>query len=246
MDDKTVPLISLNQQNLSTQERSSIKDWSIDDQPREKLLSKGKSALSDAELLAIIIGSGNRNETAVALMQRILRDVNHNLHQLGRQTVEELMRYKGIGQAKAVSIVAVLELGRRRQSEHIPQRPKITSSVDSYNIIAQELMDLHHEEFWILMLNNSNRLLKKECISNGGLGSVIVDPKVLFKKALDHRASGIVLAHNHPSGNTTPSAQDLRITAQLIAAGELLEIKVHDHLIIADDQYYSFADEGDM
>ena len=230
----------------TTSDRTRIKDWSANDRPREKLLSNGKTALSDAELLAIIIGSGNRQETAVALMQRLLKDVDHNLNQLGIKTVEELMRYKGIGEAKAISIVAMLELGRRRQSESIPERHKIESSVDSYKLIVTELMDLHHEEFWILMLNNSNRLIKKERISNGGMGNVIVDPKILFKKAIDNRAAGLILAHNHPSGNPIPSTQDERLTSQLVAAGHLLEIKVHDHLIIADDQYYSFADEGLM
>lgn len=242
MDDK----LTQSDAPASSRDRSSIKDWSSDDQPREKLLSKGKSALSDAELLAIIIGSGNREETAVALMQRILKDVNHNLNQLGGQTVEELTRYKGIGEAKAISIVAMLELGRRRQSQGIIERPQILSSVDSYKIIAGDLMDLHNEEFWVLLLNNNNRLIKKVRISNGGMAGVIVDPKVLFKIAIDNRAAGIILAHNHPSGHLEPSELDLKITAQLIAAGALLEIKVHDHLIIADDQYYSFADEGDI
>jgi len=229
--------------DINTSDRTSIKDWSANDQPREKLLAKGKSALSDAELLAIIIGSGNRQETAVTLMQRVLKDVNHNLNQLGSQTVEELMRYKGIGEAKAISIVAMLELGRRRQSQTIPERPRIESSIDSYKIIAADIMDLHHEEFWILMLNNRNRLIKKERISNGSMANVIVDPKILFKKAIDNRAAGLVLVHNHPSGNPKPSIQDEQLTAKFVAAGHLLDIKVHDHLIVADDQYYSFADE---
>lgn len=243
MDD-TISSFSSHRSGGASSDRARIKDWSVDDRPREKLLSNGKAALTDAELLAIIIGSGNREETAVALMQRILKDVDYNLNQLGTQTVQELMRFKGIGEAKAISIVAMLELGRRRQLEPLAKRFKIESSVDSYKIIAVDLVDLHHEEFWIIMLNNSNRLIKKERISNGGMGNVIVDPKILFKKAIDNRAAGVILAHNHPSGNLDPSTEDERLTAQLVAAGHLLEIKVHDHLIIADDQYYSFADEG--
>ncbi len=235
-----------NDQSSPSSERSRIKDWSADDRPREKLLAKGKSALTDAELLAIIIGSGNREETAVALMQRILKGVNNNLNQLGGQTVEELIRYKGIGEAKAISIVAMLELGRRRQSEKMPERPAIGSSEDAYHIIAYDLMDLHHEEFWILMLNNASRLIKKERLSNGGMGGVLVDPKMVFKKAIDHRAACIILVHNHPSGNSKPSDQDHKLTAKMVAAGQLLDIKVYDHLIIADNQYYSFADEGEL
>lgn len=244
MEDSTINTSSTSQ--ADTSDHSSIKDWVATDRPREKLLANGKAALTNAELLAIIIGSGNREETAVALMQRILHDCNNDLGELGRKSVAELIRYKGIGEAKAISIVAMLELGRRRQSMKPVERPKIESTKDVYNIIAMDLIDLNHEEFWILLLNGGSRLIKKEQISNGGMASVLADPKIIFKKAIDNRAVGIILVHNHPSGNKYPSKADVTLTRKLVSAGQLLDIKVHDHMIIAGDGYYSFAEDDEI
>jgi len=235
-----------NNTTLINTDISSIKDWAVDDRPREKLLAKGKGALTNAELLAIIIGSGNREESAVALVQRILKDCNNDLNELGMQSVEELMRYKGIGEAKAISIVAMLELGRRRKSTKTTERPRMNTSKDAYDMIAGDLLDLHHEEFWIILLNQGNRFIKKFQVSNGGSKSVIVDPRLIFKKAIDHHAAGIVLAHNHPSGHLHPSAQDLQLTRKLVEGGKLLEVKIHDHLIVTQKGYYSFVENGDM
>ena len=241
MEDKHSTHPSLVQSDIS-----SIKDWAVDDRPREKLLAKGKGALTNPELLAIIIGSGNREESAVALMQRILHDCGNDLNTLGTQTVEELMRYKGIGEAKAISIVAMLELGRRRKAMAPLIRPKLESSKDAYDMLSADLMDLHHEEFWILLFNTGLRLIKKVQISNGGMKSVLVDPKIVFKHAIDHRATSIILAHNHPSGQLVPSEADIKLTKKIIEGGKLLEINVLDHLIIAGQGYYSFADEDKM
>lgn len=224
--------------------RSSIKEWSSDDQPREKLVDKGKAALTNSELLAIIIGSGNTEESAVALMQRLLLDNNNDLGQLSRLSVEDFKKYKGIGEAKAISLVAMLELGRRRELTKTIERPTIRSSSDAYNIIGPELRDLNHEEFWLLILNQSGKVLRKEKVSSGGVAGTIADPKVIFKRVLDHYGVSIILVHNHPSGNLKPSNTDIAITKKLVKAGSVLEIKVHDHLIIAGDSFFSFADEG--
>jgi DNA repair protein RadC len=223
----------------------SIKSWAEDDRPREKMLRRGKKNLSDAELLAILIGSGSRKETAVGLSQRILKSVENNLSELGKVSLAELMRFKGIGEAKAITIAAALELGRRRQlSGHI-DRPQILSSKDGYNCIAPILMDIGHEEFWIILLNRANKVIGKEQISSGGVSGTVVDAKIIFRKTLETApASSIILCHNHPSGNTRPSQADIDITKKLKDAGETLDIAVLDHLIIAENDYYSFADEG--
>ncbi len=224
-----------------------IKSWAEDDRPREKMLRRGKQNLSDAELLAILIGSGSRNETAVGLSQRILKSVENNLNELGKVSLAELMRFKGIGEAKAISIAAALELGRRRQlSKHI-DRTQILSSKDGYNCIAPILMDLNHEEFWIILLNRANKVISKERISAGGVSGTVVDAKIIFRKTLEVApASSIILCHNHPSGNTRPSQADIDITKKLKKAGETLDILVLDHLIITENGYYSFADEGQL
>ena len=222
-----------------------IKSWAEDDRPREKLMLKGKSNLSDAELLAILIGSGSRSETAVGLSQRILGSVQNNLDELGRKTVSDLMKFKGIGEAKAISIVAAMETGRRRQLTTPVNRVQVQSSSDSWNVIAPMLMDLNHEEFWIILLNRANRVINKERISSGGMAGTVVDAKIIFRKALENGpASSIILAHNHPSGNIKPSQADINITKKLKRAGESLDISVLDHLIIAGQTYYSFADDG--
>ena len=190
-----------------------IKSWAEDDRPREKLMLKGKSNLSDAELIAILIGSGSRSETAVGLSQRILKSVQNNLQELGRKNITDLMKFKGIGEAKAISIVAAMEIGRRRQLAKPIDRPQITGSSDAWNVIAPILMDLNHEEFWIILLNRSNKVIGKERISSGGIAGTVVDAKMVFRTALEKGpASGIILAHNHPSGNLKPSQADIGIT----------------------------------
>lgn len=221
-----------------------IKDWAQDDRPREKLLAKGKEALSNAELLAILIGSGSRNESAVELAKRILLSVENNLVELGRKEVKELIQFKGIGEAKAITIVAAIELARRRQSKGIQDKPKITCSQDAYDIIGPRLREQTTEEFWILLLNRNNQVEEQYQISTGGVSGTVVDAKVVFKRALEGLASGIILAHNHPSGNLAPSRQDIELTKKLRNAGHTLDIQVLDHLIISTQGYYSFKDEG--
>lgn len=224
----------------------SIKHWAEDDQPREKLINKGKNALSDAELLAILIRTGSKQESALDLAKRMLATANNNLQALGKYSIEELMSFHGVKMAKAVTIAAALELGRRRQLADIKDRPQIKSSRDAYEVIAAKLMDLPHEEFWILLLNRSNCVVHREQISLGGTAGTVVDAKIVFKKAIQGQASGIILVHNHPSGSLVPSQADISITKKLKVAGETLDIAVLDHLIIAEKGYYSFADEGLM
>ena len=221
-----------------------LSSWAEEDQPREKLIAKGRQNLSDAELLAIILQTGSREETALGLARRILQSYEHNLQELSKASLSELLRFKGIGEAKAVAIVASLELGRRRQLSEVKTRPQIRSSRDAYQLLGPLVQDLKHEEFWILLLNRSNRVVAREQISRGGVSGTVVDAKVIFKKAIDALASSIILCHNHPSGNLQPSRSDLDITRKLKQAGENLEIAVLDHLIISELGFYSFADEG--
>ncbi|MDX1278442.1 DNA repair protein RadC [Oceanihabitans sediminis] len=222
----------------------SIKNWSQDDQPREKLRDKGKAALSDAELVAILIGSGNREESAVDLCKRILASVDNNLSELGKLSLKQLMQFKGIGEAKAITIVAALELGRRRRGEEALERKKITSSVSVFELLQPILGELPHEEFWIVYLNNSNKVIQKNQLSKGGITGTMVDVRLVLKNALEVGATGIILAHNHPSGTLRPSEADKQITRKLKIAGESLDIKVLDHLIITEKAYFSFADEN--
>lgn len=222
----------------------SIKTWAEEDRPREKLLLKGKRSLSDAELIAILIGSGNADESAVDVSKRILNGADNNLNHLGKHSVHDLMKYKGIGEAKAISIVAALELGARRQVSAAEVRKQITSSKDVFQILSPILGDLPHEEFWVLYLNRNNKILLKEPISRGGVAGTVADVKIIFKKALELLASGIILAHNHPSGSLIPSKADMQLTRKMREAGEVLEVQVLDHLIVTDAGYYSFADEG--
>ena len=224
----------------------SIKSWAEDDRPREKLVLKGKAALSDAELIAIIIGSGNKNESAVDLSKRILNSVENNLNKLGKLSVLDLQKFNGIGEAKAISIITALELGRRRRLEEALVVPKITSSKAVFEIMQPLIGELQHEEFWIIFLNNSNKVLYKEQSSKGGLTGTLVDVRLVFKKAIDLYATAIILCHNHPSGKLQPSVADKSITAKLKQAGETLDIKVLDHLIITENAYFSFADESLM
>tara|TARA_B000000460_G_scaffold246087_1_gene218765 strand:- start:751 stop:1467 length:717 start_codon:yes stop_codon:yes gene_type:complete len=221
----------------------SIKLWNEDDRPREKLRAKGRIALSDAELIAILIGSGNRNESAVGLSQRILASAGNNLNELGRLSIEDLMQFKGIGEAKAISITAALELGRRRRSEEALQKQKITSSISVFEIMQPIIGELPHEEFWILYVNNSNKVLQTAQLSKGGITGTVVDIRLAFKSALQLGAVAVILAHNHPSGTLRPSQADIQLTKKMKMAGESLDIKVLDHLIVTEKAYFSFADE---
>lgn len=225
-------------------EKLTIKSWALDDRPREKLVSKGKTALSDAELIAILIGSGNRNESAVGLAKRILQSVNSNINELAKLSVENLSTFKGIGEAKAISIITALELGKRRQLEIALEKPKITSSKAVFNLMQPIIGDLAHEEFWVLFLNNSNKVLAKNQISKGGLTATVVDVRLLFKRALELASVGIIVCHNHPSGKLLPSNADKQLTQKIKQAGATLDIKLLDHLIITQKAYFSFADEG--
>src|SRR6478609_649590 len=215
-----------------------------EDRPREKLLMKGTSALSDAELIAILIGSGTANLSAVEVSKKILAHGGNGLNELARLSVKELMKVKGIGEAKAITIVAALELGRRRKETDIDEKPKISSSKDAFDVLKADMMDLQHEEFWVLLLNRANRVIKKKRISEGGVSGTVADPKIIYKMALEELASGVIVAHNHPSGNLTPSQSDIDLTRKLKEAGKFLEIQLLDHIIICGQKYFSFADEG--
>ncbi len=222
----------------------SMKSWSEEDQPREKLLIQGKKSLSNAELLAILIRAGSRGETALSLCQRILADHGNDLHELGALTVSDLMKYKGMGEAKAITIVAALELGRRRQNADAQPKTNILSSRDAYDLISHRLQDIPYEEFWIILLSRSMKVIKQVRISSGGLNATVVDPRIIMKSAIDALANAIILVHNHPSGTLKPSRMDLSLTEKLVGAAKLLDLKIADHLIITDNGYYSFADEG--
>lgn len=221
-----------------------ITNWSEDDKPREKLMLKGKSVLSDAELIAILIGSGSRSESAVDLSKRILASVDNNLHALGKLSLSQLMNFKGVGEAKAISIIAALELGRRRRTQDAAELQKVTSSKIIFEIMQPIIGELPHEEFWIIYLNNSNKVISKSQLSKGGITGTLVDIRIVFKTALEMCATGLILCHNHPSGTLIPSDADKQITAKLKLAGDSLEIKVLDHLIVTEKSYFSFVDEG--
>ncbi len=225
-------------------QRKSIKNWAADDRPREKLLSKGTEALSDAELIAILIGSGNRNESAVELSKRILSDNNNNLNELAKLSISDLQKYKGIGEAKAISIVAALEIGKRRNISEVIERKQIKSSKDIFKIFGQKLGDLPYEEFWLIMLNRANKIIEMKKISAGGVSGTVTDIKIILKAAIEKTASGIIVCHNHPSGNINPSEADTNLTKKLKSACELVDISFLDHLVVSYDNYYSFADEG--
>ncbi|MEI6899744.1 MAG: DNA repair protein RadC [Bacteroidota bacterium] len=226
--------------------RMPIKNWAEDDRPREKLIQKGKDAMSDAELLAILLGSGTRYESAVDLAKGILHEVHDNLIELSRIPLNDFLKIKGIGNAKALVIIAAMELGRRRGESEVIVKEKIVSSADAFRILYSAIGDKPYEEFWIILLNKANRVIRKCSISEGGISGTVVDPKKVFKIALDNHASSIILGHNHPSGNLQPSEADHKITRKLKEAGIMLEVAVLDHLIIGDDRYYSFADEGTL
>ncbi|MBK9255669.1 MAG: DNA repair protein RadC [Saprospiraceae bacterium] len=222
-----------------------IKNWSEDDRPREKMLQKGRQSLSDSELLAILIGSGTPGESAVDLCKKILRDYNNNLHELGKADIATLIkRYKGIGEAKAITLLAALELGRRRQDTDPADKPQIKASSDAYKILAAILNDLPHEEFWVLLLNKANKVIHKQPISSGGIAQTVVESSIIIRLALEHYATGIILSHNHPSGAIKPSNADINVTQKLKNAAALFDITIFDHIIIGEKAYFSFADEG--
>lgn len=231
---------------LTYPEKLNIKSWAEEDRPREKLLAKGKSVLSDAELIAILIGSGSRNETAVELSKKILQSVNNNLNKLGKISILDLTKFKGIGEAKAITIVAALELGRRRKETDSEIQKPILTSKDAYNALTDVLNDLPHEEFWVLYLNRKNIIIKRSNISKGGVTGTVADAKIIFKEAILLLASTIILFHNHPSGALKPSQADIQLTKKLQETGKIMDIPVIDHIIVGDGNYFSFADEGLM
>lgn len=218
--------------------------WAEADRPREKLMLNGRRQLTDAELVAILIGSGSRTETAVDLSKRMLTTYQNDLDAFGKASIKELAKFKGIGEAKAIAIVAALELGRRRKETAKADVVKVGSSRDAFQHLHADFADLNHEEFWMLLLNRANHVKSKHLVSKGGQSGTVADPKIIFKTALEHQAAYIILAHNHPSGNLKPSAEDIKLTKKLVEAGKLLDLLVVDHLILTDHSYYSFCDEG--
>lgn len=221
-----------------------IKEWAAEDRPREKLSKNGPRSLSDAELIAILIGSGNLDETAVELSRRILASVDNNLNELGRKSIEYLQTYKGIGEAKAITIIAALELGKRRKESEIKNKSKITGSKDAADYFQPMLGDLNHEEFWILLLDRGNKIMDSFRVSEGGISGTVIDVRKILKVAIEKQASSIILCHNHPSGTLQASDADLKITRKIVDAAKIMDISVLDHVIIGNDKYYSFADEG--
>lgn len=221
-----------------------IKAWAEDDRPREKLITKGRQALSDAELLAILLSSGNRHETAVQLAQRILNSHKNSINQLAKLQLNDLKKFKGVGEAKAVTIAAALEIGRRRADEDVEEKQKISSSAQAYQVLKSKLNDLPHEEFWVIYMNRNNLVMKTECISRGGVSGTIVDTRLILKPAIECLASGIILAHNHPSGNLKPSQEDILLTKKVKEASKVMDIVLQDHIIIGDGAYLSMVDEN--
>jgi DNA repair protein RadC len=228
---------------LENDDSRRILSWAEEDRPREKLMLKGKAALSDAELIAILIASGTRELTAVDVAKIIMQRSNNNLNDLAKMSLKDLQKIKGIGEAKAITIVAAMELGRRRKDADVIKKTKISSSKDCYDAMRPHLLDLPHEEFWVLLLNRANEIIKPLQISSGGIAGTVADPKLIFKAAIDELASAIILVHNHPSGNKLPSQADKDLTKKVKDAGKLLDLPILDHLIFTDNGYFSFADE---
>lgn len=232
---------------LTDDKRLTIREWAEDDRPREKMLRKGSQSLSDAELLAILIGSGSRDESAVELSRRIMRECSDNINELAQLTINDLCkRFKGIGEAKAITIMAALELGKRRKTSEILERKKITSSIDLMELFEPQLVDLAHEEFWVGLLNGANKIIEIRRLTQGGSRQTVVDIPMLLKMVLEKSAQAVVVAHNHPSGQNRPSHEDEQITRRIKTGCEAIGITMLDHIIIAKGQYYSFADEGKM
>lgn len=222
----------------------SIKSLAEDDRPREKFLLKGKASVSDSELLAIIMGSGNREESAVELARRILNSVENNWHRLSQLSIKDLMKFKGVGEAKAISIATALEIGNRKSQQEVLERQQISSSKDVFEVLQPHLSDLSTEEFWAVFLNHQNKILYKTCLFRGGIASSVADVRVIFKTALEHFSTRIIVAHNHPAGSLKPSQEDINITKKINEAGKLLDIELLDHIIIAQNKFYSFKEEG--
>ena len=224
-----------------------ITEWAVEDRPREKMMLHGIRSLSNAELIAILIGSGNVDETAVELSQRILNAAGNSLNRLGKYGIDDFVKpFKGIGEAKAITIMAALEIGRRRRDEELPRRPAITHSADVYSLMRGQMIDLPHEEFWVLLLNRANRVIDTLRVSQGGTSATVVDVKLIMRSALQQLASALILCHNHPSNNLTPSAADDKVTAKIKAAAALFDMAVLDHIIVGEEGYFSYADEGRM
>jgi len=221
-----------------------LKSLAEDDRPREKFLLKGKSAVSDSELLAIIMGSGNREESAVELARRILNSVENNWHRLSQLSIKDLTKFKGVGEAKAISIATALEIGNRKSQQEVLERQQISSSKDAFEILQPHLSDLQTEEFWAIFLNHQNKILYKTCLFRGGIASSVADVRVVFKTAWDHFSTQIIVAHNHPAGSLKPSKEDINMTQKIKEAGKLLDIDLLDHLILTQNNFYSFKDEG--
>lgn len=228
------------------QTKLSIKSWAEVDRPREKMRIHGRQSLSDAELIAILLGSGNKTQSAVELAKHILYANDNNISEIGRKSIPDLMKFPGIGEAKAVSVIAALELGRRRQSIGPLDRIKVRGSKDAFKIFSPLLNDLPYEEFWVLLLNQNNKVISKHLIGRGGISGTSADIRLIFKSALEHCATGIIVCHNHPSGNVNPSRQDKQLTHRIVESGEILTISVLDHIIIGDKGYFSFADTGNL
>lgn len=222
----------------------SIKNWAADDRPREKLLANGVKSLSDAELLAILIGSGTKEVSAVELCRKILSESENNLAHLGKKSIAELIKIKGIGEAKAITILAALELGIRRKQTEVSEKPKVSSSKEAFEFIHSLISDINHEEFWVLFLNRSNKIIDKYKISQGGISGTVIDVRLILKKAIELLASSLIICHNHPSGNLDPSENDRKITDKIKIAAQQMDIKLLDHLVIFDNSYFSFNDEG--
>lgn len=233
-------------EDAKTRQRLSIREWDRDDRPRERLRAHGPKAMTDAELVAILIGSGTRELSAVELSRKILGEVGNDLNALAALTPPQLMKMPGIGEAKAVSIVAALELGMRRRASTTAERPCIATSAHAYEELRPKLADLREEEFWVLLLNRGMRLMETRKVSSGGIHGTVADPKVIFRHALEKGASCMVVAHNHPSGQLRPSEEDIRLTRKLVEGGRMLDILVQDHLIITAEGFYSFADNGQL
>jgi DNA repair protein RadC len=229
---------------MQTYQKPGIKDWALEDRPREKLLAKGITSLSDAELLAILIRSGGKEDSAVELARKILIRAGNNLRELGKLSINDLVKHKGMGPVKAVSIIAALELGRRRGKSDLQDKLRITGSRDVYLLFQPILGDLTHEEFWILLLNRANRVIDNIRISQGGISGTVIDVRIILKHALDRLASALILCHNHPSGNLKPSEADSKITTKISNSCRTMDLQLLDHLIIADNSYFSFSDEG--
>lgn len=226
------------------QKNTTIRFWAEDERPREKMILKGKNVLSDSEIIAILLGSGSRNKTAVELAQEILKNHQNDLNQLAKSSVKELTVYKGMGEAKAVTLIAALELGRRRKTTEQTERIKIKTAEDAFQLIKHLFQDLQHEEFYIILLDRSNHVIRYEQISKGGISGTVADGKIIFKLALLHHASAIILAHNHPSGNLIASVQDEKLTKDLKEFGNLIDIEILDHIIFTDYGYLSLAENS--